>query len=99
MKRYKCMGKSEGVLFVQVLDVQILHEELCVFTVTDGTWFINCFNSDEDEWHATDKVRILVLEPSPELKTIRVNITVIYCFSMSFKLTLPWCYQTIYTNI
>jgi len=81
MKRYKHMGKSKGVLFVQVLDVQVPCDEMRFFTVTDGTLFIYRFNLDEDEWHATHKVRIMVLDPSPELKKIRVNITVIYCFS------------------
>jgi len=99
MKRYKHMGKSKGVLFVQVLNVHIVSDEMRFFTVTDGTLFFYCFNPDEVEWHASHEVRIMVLDPSPELKKIRVNITVIYCFSMPFKFTLPWCYQTIYTNI
>jgi len=84
---------------VQVLDVQVLSDEMRFFTVTDGTLFIYCFNPYEFEWHATYTVRIMVLDPSPQLKRIRVNITVTYCFSMSFKFTLPWCYQTIYTNL
>ena len=99
MKRYKYVGKSKGVLFVQVLSVHILSDEMRFFTVRDGTLFSYCFNPGKVEWHATHKVRIMVLDPSPELKKIRVNITMIYCFSMSFKFTVPWCYQTIYTNI
>ena len=98
-KRYKHMGKCKGVLFVQVLDVNILSDEVRFFTVTDGTSFIYCIHLDEDERHATHEVRIMVLDPSPLLKKIRVNITVIYCFSRSFKFTIPWCSQTIYTNI
>jgi len=99
IKRYKHVGKCKGVLFVQVLDVNILSDEIRFFTVTDGTLLIYCIRLDEDERHATHEVRILVLDPSPVLKKIRVNITVIYCFSMSFKFTLPWCYLTIYTSI
>jgi len=75
MKRYKHMGKSKVVLFVQVLDVHVLCDKMRFFTVTDGTLFIYRFNLDEDEYHATHKVRIMVLNPSPELKKIRVNIS------------------------
>jgi len=97
---YKHVGKRKGVLFVQVLDVNVLSDEICTFTVTDGTFFIYRIHPDEDERHATHEVMIMVTHPSPLLKKIRVNITVIYCFSTSFKLILPWCYhQTIYTNI
>lgn len=99
MKRYKHMGKTKGVLFVQVLDVHILSDEMRFFTVTDGTFFVHNFHLDEYEWCVTQEVRIMVTDPSALLKKIRVNITVIYCFSMSFKFTLPWCYQTIYTNM
>jgi hypothetical protein len=79
----------KGVVFVQVLGVHILSDEMRCFTITDGTWFIYCVHPDEDERHVTNKVRIMVLNPSPELKKIRVNISVIYCFSMSFKFPLP----------
>ena len=98
IERYKHVGKCKGVLFLQVLDVDILSDEIRFFTVTDGTLFIYCIHHDEDERHATREVRIMVLDPSPVLKEIRVNITVIYCFSMSLKFTLPWCCETIYTN-
>ena len=91
--------KSKGILFVQVLDVHILSDELRIFTVADGTFFVHNFHLNEYEWHVTQEVRIVVMDPSELLKKIRVNMTVIYCFSMSFKFTLPWCYQTIYTNI
>jgi len=84
---------------VQVLDVHILSDELRIFTVADGTFFVHNFHLNEYEWHVTQEVRIVVMDPSELLKKIRVNMTVIYCFSMSFKFTLPWCYQTIYTNI
>jgi hypothetical protein len=97
-KRYKHVGKYKGVLFVQVLDVNILSDEMRFFRVTDVTTFIDRIHPDEDEMHATREVKIMVVDPSPLLKKIRVNITVIYCFSMSFKFTLPWCSQTIYTN-
>ena len=80
MKRYKHVGKSEVVLSVQVLDVHVPCDKTRLFTVADGTLFIYRFNLDEDEWHATHKVRVMVLDPSPELKKIRVNITVIYSF-------------------
>jgi len=93
------VGKCKGVLFVQVLDVNILSDEVRFFTVTDGTSFIYCIHLDEDERHATHEVRIMVLDPSPLLKKIRVNITVICCFSRSFKFIVRWCSQTIYTNI
>jgi hypothetical protein len=99
MKRYKHTGKSKGVLFVQVLDVDILSDKMRCFTVTDGTFFVHNFHRVECEWYVTKEVKILVLDPSELLKKIRVNITVIYCFSMSRKFALPWCYQTIYTNI
>ena len=99
MKRYKHVGKSKGVLFLQVLDVHIWSDDIRTFTVTDGTFFIHNSHPDEHEWLVTQEVRIMVFDPSPLMKKIRVNITVIYCFSMSFKFTLPWCYQTIYTNI
>jgi len=75
------MGRSKVVLFVQVLDVHVPCDKMLFFTVTDGTLFVYRFNLDEDEWHATHKVKIMVLDPSPELKEIRVNITVIYSFS------------------
>jgi hypothetical protein len=98
-KMYKRMGESKGVLFVQVLDVHEWSDEIYSFTVTDGTFFVNNFHLDESEWHSTQEVRIIVLDPSPLLKKIKVNISVICCFFMSFKFTLPWCYQTIYINI
>ena len=98
IERYKHVGKCKGVLFVQVLDVDVLSDEIRFFTVTDGTLFIYCIHRDEDERHATHEVRIMVLDPFPVLKEIRVN-RAIYCFSMSLKFTLPWCYQTIYTNM
>ena len=100
IKMYKHVGKRKGVLFVQVLDVNVLSDEIRFITVTDGTFFMCDIHLDEDERHAIHEVRIVVVYPSPLLKKIRVNITVIYCFSTSFKLILPWCYhQTIYTNI
>jgi hypothetical protein len=72
----------KGVLFVQVLEVHILSDEMRCFTITDGTSFIYCIHPDEDEGHVTNTVRIIVLNPSPELNEIRVNILVMYCFSM-----------------
>jgi hypothetical protein len=72
----------KGVLFVQVLDVHILSDEMHCFTMTDGTLFIYCIHLDEDEGYITNAVRIIVLNPSPVLKEIRVNISLIYCFSM-----------------
>jgi hypothetical protein len=89
MKRYKHMGKSKGVLFVQVLDVHIWSDEIRSFTVTDGTFFVHNSHRDKYEWHVAQQVRIMVFDPSPLLKRITVNITVIYCFSVSFKFTLP----------
>ena len=76
---------------MQVLDVNILSDEMRFLTVTDGTLFTYCLHLDEDERHSTREVRIIVLHPFPLLKEIRVNITVIYFFSSSFKCTLPWC--------
>jgi hypothetical protein len=99
MKRYKYMSRSKVGFFVQVLDVHIVSDEMRFFIVTDGTLFTYCFDPDEVERHSTYAVRIMVVDPSPQLKRIRVNITVTYCFSMSFKFTLLWCYQTIYTNL
>jgi len=99
MKRYKHVGECKGVLFVQVLDVHEWSDEFRSFTVADGTFFVNNFRLDESEWRVTQEVRIMVSDPSPLLKKIKVNITVICCFSMSFKCTLPWCYQIIYINI
>jgi hypothetical protein len=86
MKLYKHIGKFKGVSFLQVIDVHILSDEMRIFTVTDGTSFIYCLHHDEDQRHATYEVRIIVLNPSPELKKIKVNIAVIYCFCVSFKL-------------
>ena len=61
---------------MQVLDVNILSDEIRIFTVTDGTLFLYCIHLDEDERHATHEVRIMVLHPSPLLKEITVNIKV-----------------------
>jgi hypothetical protein len=87
------MGKCKGVLFVQVLDVYKVSDEIRFFKVTDGTSFIYFIHLDEDERHATPdaapEVQIIVMHPSPLLKKIRVNITAVYCFSMSYKFTLP----------
>jgi hypothetical protein len=69
------MGKSKGVLFVQVLNVHILSDLMRIFTITDGTLLIYCFHLDEDERHATHEVRIIILDPSPEMKKIKVNFT------------------------
>ena len=99
MKRYKHVGNSKGVLFLQVLDVHIWSDQIRSFTVTDGTFSVHNSHPNEHEWLVTREVRIMVFDPSPLLKKVRVNITVIYCFSMSFKFTLPWSYQTVYTNI
>jgi hypothetical protein len=89
MKMYKHMGESKGILFVQVLDVQEWSDEMRSFTVADGTFFVFNFNLDESELCVTEEVSFLVSDPSPMLKKIKVNITVICCFSMSLKLTLP----------
>jgi hypothetical protein len=84
---------------VQVLNVHMESDEICLFTVTDGTSFTRCVHFDEDERHITSTVKIVVSNPSPELKKIRVNVSVNFCFSMLFKFPLPCCDQTIYTNI
>jgi hypothetical protein len=92
------MGNSKGVVFVQVLDIHKVSDEMHIFTVTDGTLFIYCFHLDEDERHATREVRIIILDPSPEVKEIQVNITVFYNFSMSFKFTCPGVTRPFYIN-
>ena len=89
MERYKQVGESKGILFVQVLDVNEWSDEFLSFTLSDGTHFVNNFQLDGNEWSVTREVRLMVSDPSPPLKKIKVNITVICCFSMSFKFTLP----------
>jgi hypothetical protein len=73
------MGKSKGVLFAQVLKVDILSDEMLMLTVTDGTLctyslHFNQNSESQEDKHVTREVRIIVLEPSPELKKIKVSI-------------------------
>jgi hypothetical protein len=63
---------------VQVLDIEAVSDDMQVFTVADGTCFVYCIHLDGSERHVTNDVRILVINPSPDLKKIRVNITMIY---------------------
>lgn len=68
--------KEEGnyILRCKVLDVNILSDEIRIFTVTDGTLFNYCVHLDEDERHATHEVRIMVSVPSPLLKKIKYDV-------------------------
>jgi hypothetical protein len=73
------LGKFKGVLFVQVLKVDILSDEMCILTVTDGTLctyslHFNQNNESQEEKHSTREVRIIILEPSLELTKIKVSI-------------------------
>jgi hypothetical protein len=73
------MGKSKGILFVQVLNIDILSDEMLILTVADGTLctyslHFNQNSGAQEEKHTTHEVRIIVLEPPLELTTIKVSI-------------------------
>jgi hypothetical protein len=64
---------------MQVLKVDILSDEMLILTVTDGTlcsYSLNLSKNSEpkDERYTTREVRILIMEPSVELKKIKVSI-------------------------
>jgi hypothetical protein len=64
---------------MQVLKVDILSDEMLILTVTDGTLCsyslqLSKNNEPQDERCTTREVRIIILEPSVELKKIKVSI-------------------------
>jgi hypothetical protein len=73
---------SKGVLFVQVLKVEVLSDEMLVLTVTDGTLCTFSLHFDQnsnsqEEAYASREVRILVDNPPLSLKKMKV-ITVMF---------------------